>query len=243
VAALLEEQAPMADSPSRGPFRNWFHRDSAPLAAVTPSAQATPASPEAPRLPEEKRTATDASEAGPVLVYTASFLLSVYEVDKAQTALKTAAQALGGFVSVQNDQQITLRVPADKFEAALSAVENNGKVRARNVQALDVGEQYRDLNIRLATAEAVRARLELMLSRAEKVDDALRVEKELERVVSEIEQLKGQLRSLTDRIAFSTLIVEFRPEVRPDIDDSDAFRLPYPWLDQLGLHHLLELTP
>ena len=241
--AAMAARVSESESPGGRPFRNWFRRGPEPVAATTP-APAQPAPPaDAPRLPDEKQSATDAAPAGPILVYTASFLLSVYEVDKAQAALKQAVQSMGGFVSVQNDQQITLRVPADKFEAALTAVETSGKVRARNVQALDVGDDYRDLSIRLHTAEAVRTRLEAMLARADKIDDALRVEKELERVVREIEQLKGQLRSLTDRIAFSTLIVEFRPEVRPDIDDSDVFRLPYPWLDELGLHHLLELNP
>jgi hypothetical protein len=214
--------------------------------APEPMAQATPTPPpdQAPPLstqPSDVRS--DASASGPVLVYTASFLLSVYEVEKAQTELKAAAQKLGGFVSVHTDTQITLRVPAQQFEAALTAVESTGKVRARNVQALDVGDQYRDLSIRLRTAEAVRSRLEAMLARADNVEQALQVERELERVVREIEQLKGQLRSLGDRIAFSTLVVEFRPEERPDIDDSDVFRLPYPWLDELGLHHLLELAP
>jgi hypothetical protein len=235
-----------APSPTAAPRRRWFQREATSelMAAATPKEAQEPAPAEAPAMPEQKpQTATDATQAGPILVYTASFLLSVYEVEKAQLALKAATQKLGGFISVQNDTQITLRVPADKFEDALTAVETTGKVRARNVQALDVGDEYRDLGIRLRTAEAVRTRLEAMLARAEKIDDALRVEQELERVVREIELLKGQLRSLGDRIAFSTLVVEFRPEARPDIDDSDVFRLPYPWLDELGLHHLLELTP
>jgi hypothetical protein len=242
--AAEEMTVASAPSPSAAPRRAWFRREAEPMAAATPAAAPEPAPAEAPRLPEQKQqTATDASEAGPIIVYTATFLLSVYEVEKAQAALKAATQQLGGFISLQTDTQITLRVPADKFEAALSTVETTGKVRARNVQALDVGDEYRDIGIRLRTAEAVRTRLEAMLARAEKIDDALRVEHELERVVREIELLKGQLRSLGDRIAFSTLIIEFRPEARPDIDDSDVFRLPYPWLDTLGLHHLLELAP
>jgi hypothetical protein len=211
------------------------------LAAVSP----TPPPPDrAPDLPDDSRqVATDAAPAGPIVVYTASFLLSVYEVEKAQLALKDATQKLGGFIAAQTETQITLRVPAARFEQALSTIESTGKVRARNVHAIEVGEQYRDLNIRLSTAEAMRKRLEALLARSEKVEEALTVEKELERVVQQIEQLKGQLRALTDRIAFSTLIVEFRPESRPDLDEEAVFRLPYPWLDQLGLHHLLELAP
>ena len=114
-------------------------------------------------------------------------------------------------------------------------------LRERDVLAVLAVEVRQPVVVSGQQLGGLRRRIVLELGR--KIDDALRVEKELERVVREIEQLKGQLRSLTDRIAFSTLIVEFRPEVRPDIDDSDVFRLPYPWLDELGLHHLLELNP
>jgi hypothetical protein len=185
----------------------------------------------------------DAQHTGPLLIYTASFQLHVYEVEKAQAVLKEAAKRLGGFVAEQTDSALTLRVPSARFEEALAAVESTGKVRARHVQALDVGDQYRDLTLRLRTAEALRDRLEAMLARAAKVEEALQVERELERIVREIEQIKGQLRAMGDRIALSTIVVDFRPEARPDLDDSEAFRLPYPWLDELGLHHLLELRP
>jgi hypothetical protein len=217
----------------------------APLSAEAIASNEKPASaPDVvPILAEQKPVvATDATPTHPILVYTASFLLSVYEVDKAQRALKAAVAELGGFVSAQSDTAMTLRVPADRFERALTAIETSGKVRARNVQALDVTEQYRDLGLRLSTAETLRMRLEAMLARAQNVEDALRVERELERIVREIEQIKGTLRSLHDRIAYSTLTVEFRPESRPELDDSDVFQLPYPWLDEIGLHYLLELA-
>jgi hypothetical protein len=209
-------------------------------AAGAPLQAATPASPQPPRPPE---ALVDAAHSGPLLIYMAAFQLHVYEVEKAQTELKAAAKRLGGFVSEQTDASMTLRIPSARFEEAIVAVESSGKVRARHVQALDVGDQYRDLSVRLRTAEALRDRLEAMLARAAKVEEALQVEKELERIVREIEVLKGQLRAMGDRIALSTIRVDFRPEARPELDGSDAFRLPYAWLEELGLHQLLELTP
>jgi hypothetical protein len=196
-----------------------------------------------PADPKEAARVDAQQHSGPLLIFTAAFQLHVYEVAKAQSELKAAAKQLGGFVSDQTDTSLTLRVPSARFEEALAAVESTGKVRARRVQALDVGEQFRDLSLRLRTAEALRDRLEAMLARAAKVEEALQVERELERIVREIEQIKGQLRAMGDRIAFSTVSVDFRPEARPDLDDSEVFRLPYAWLDELGLHRLLELTP
>jgi hypothetical protein len=246
--AALEVSEQMQDAPYGGDRIQGdrvradaeFMAPRAPLVASAEPAKAnTPAAPP----PPSQAARADAQHTGPLLIFTAAFQLHVYEVEKAQSALKAAAKRLGGFVSEQTDTALTLRVPSAHFEEALAAVESAGKVRARHVQALDVGDQYRDLTLRLRTAEALRDRLEAMLARAAKVEEALQVERELERIVREIEQIKGQLRSMGDRIAFSTLSVDFRPEQRPDLDDSDAFRLPYAWLDELGLHHLLELTP
>jgi hypothetical protein len=211
----------------------------APGALTAPSAPA----PEPPREEPRAQIASDAVQQGPILIYSASFVVAVYEVEKTQATLKERTKELGGFVSTQTDNQLTLRVPAERFEQALLAVEGAGKVRSRNVQASDVGDEYRDITLRLHTAELLRERLETMLAKAEKVSDALEVQAQIERIVREIEQLKGQLRGLNDRIAFSTITIMFQPEARPDLDDSDVFKLPYPWLDELGLHNLLELAP
>jgi hypothetical protein len=253
---MSNANADMLDGSSAGPQRARIaHEAEAATAALMGDYSATPAPAPSPAAPPPDvapplasvqaaaQTASDAVQSGPLLVYSASFLLSVYEVDKTQASLQQTIKALGGFVSSQTDTHLTLRVPSPKFEAALRAVETAGKVRARNLEALDVGDQYRDVELRLHTAELLRQRLEVMLAQADKVPDALKVQAELERIVREIEQLKGQLRMLNDRIAYSTLVIEFRPEARPDLDDSDVFKLPFPWLEELGLHHLLELTP
>lgn len=209
-----------------------------------PLAPTKPATAPALPVPEDpSQVASDAVQVGPLLVYSASFVLSVYEVEKTQQALKQRVKELGGFVSAQTDARLTVRVPAAQFEQTLLAIEAAGKVRSRNVQAADVGDEYRDATLRLHTAELLRQRLEAMLAQAVNVSDALEVQAQIERIVREIEQLKGQLRGLNDRIAYSTVQIMFQPEIRPDLDDSDVFKLPFPWLDELGLHHLLELAP
>lgn len=178
----------------------------------------------------------------PLLIYTAAFQLSVFEVEKSQREAKALAAELGGFVSQQTQTRIAIRVPAPRFEEAVAKVEHMGKVLGRQIEALDVGEQYRDLSLRLRTLEAMRGRLEELLARAGNVKEALEVEKELERVLSSIEQLKGQLRSLDDRIAYSTLTLDFMPTPQPALDQGAVFRLPFPWLEELGVHSLLEVS-
>ena len=80
---------------------------------------------------------------------------------------------------------------------------------------VDVTDQATDLEIRLANARALRARLEALLADATTVTEVLEVERELSRVTTEVEQLDGQLRALADRVALSTVRVTVADGVRP----------------------------
>ncbi|MCC7537685.1 MAG: DUF4349 domain-containing protein, partial [Deltaproteobacteria bacterium] len=81
------------------------------------------------------------------------------------------------------------------------------------------------------------------LERAGNVQDSLVVERELERITTSIEQMRGRLRFLSDRIAFSTITLRFQGRPTESLGPaSSQFRLPFPWLDQLGLSNLLDLS-
>lgn len=177
----------------------------------------------------------------PLLIYTAQVHLAVYEVAPTQRAVIQHARELGGYLARQSDQEVVVRVPSRRFQDALERIEKVGDVLHRDLQAQDVSEEYRDLSIRLRNAEVVRARLETLLAQAKNVEDALQVQRELARVTETIESMKGRLRFLQDRIAFSTITVRFAPREREPVGSPDVYRLPFPWLDELGLHSLLNM--
>lgn len=178
--------------------------------------------------------------AGPLLIYQATVHLAVHEVMSRQRAVLEIARELGGFLASQDDQRIVIRVPARRFAEALAKVETVGDLLHKNVQADDVSEQYRDLSLRLRNAEVVRERLEELLKKADKVEDALKVAKELSDVTEKIELLKGKLRFLQDRIALSTITVLFQPKSTQPVEPQGA-RLPFGFLDELGLPNLFNL--
>jgi hypothetical protein len=180
-----------------------------------------------------------ASIAGPMLIYTARLHLAVFEAKKAMDAAEKLARDSGGYLVRRNDRTITFRVPAGKFQGTLADVMKLGDVVHREVTARDVTEEFFDVQVRLQNLEAVRARFEDLLKRAQKVEEALAVERELERVAGQIEQLKGRLKLLKELVAFSTITVEFQPRATDQVES--VVRLPFPWLQQLGLGELLRL--
>lgn len=178
---------------------------------------------------------------GPLLIYQAELHLAVFEVEATQRAVVTIARELGGYLSYQDDTRVTIRIPAKKFQDSIEKLERVGDVVHRNIQAIDVSEEFRDTTLRLRNAEVVRERLEAILARADKVEDALKVQAELGRVTELIETLKGKLRYMQDRIAYSTVTVHFQPRPSEQIGEPEVYSLPFPWLDQLGLPALLNL--
>jgi len=172
------------------------------------------------------------------LVYTAHLTLAVYQVEQGLAAVEKAARELGGFLASRNDREIVIRVPRAKFDEAVKRVEQSGDVIHRDVQAQDITEEFTDLEVRLKNARTMRDRLEELLKKAA-VKDALEIEKELGRVTQEIERMEGRLKYLRDRLAYSTITVTFN--ARGATLESRPLRLPFPWLQHMGLPALLRL--
>ena len=81
----------------------------------------------------------------------------------------------------------------------------------------------------------------MVTARAVWKENWMMVQKELARVTDSVERLKGRLRFLKDRLAFSTITLLFQPRPRETLDEPQAYKLPFPWLNRLGLPTLLDL--
>ncbi|NWG06590.1 MAG: DUF4349 domain-containing protein [Chloroflexi bacterium] len=109
---------------------------------------------------------------------------------------------------------MTLGIPVDQFERALTRLRELAvRVLDENASGEDVTDQYVDLQSELQNLEATRARIQEFLKDAKTVDEALRINQELANIESQIEQIKGRMNYLADRAAFSTITVNFEPEL------------------------------
>jgi hypothetical protein len=213
-----------------------------PPPANRPGGPPPPPPPPPPGTPEPAKA--DAGQVAqiraPMLIYTAQITMAVFEVAAGLAKVEALGKELGGFVAKRDDRSVTIRVPAARFDDAVGRIEVFGDMVHRNVQAEDVTEQFHDLEVRLGTARAVRQRLTELLAKAVKVEDSLAIERELDRVVGEIERLEGKVKFLRDRAAFSTITVSFDAKPKEQVGGGQV-RLPVPWLHNLGLRRLLSL--
>ncbi len=234
-AGAVVAMADREESPGRGPAEA-----PPPPPPPPPSPSAAPADQRS--APEKKASSDGQAEVARethLIVYTATITMAVYQVQPNLALVERIAKESGGYLSLRNDNQITVRVPRAKFDAALGAIEKIGDVLHRDVSAEDVTDQYVDLEIRIKNGRAMQTRLKQLLEKAA-VKEAIDIEKELARVTQELELLEGKLKLLSDKIAYSTITVVFAARGNA-LQSASRVRLPFPWLQQLGLVNLLQL--
>jgi hypothetical protein len=171
-------------------------------------------------------TAARLPRMGPSVIKTATLSLGVADDDMDQAISHAIAVAgrYGGFVlssqmrGRDDGGTLTMRIPARRFEAALTDLEGLGKIRGENITGEDVGQEFVDLQARLSHWEAQAAVLLDLMDDAVSVSDTIRVQNELSRVQLQVEQLRGRLNFLRDQTAFGTITVTIGPltPAKPD---------------------------
>lgn len=155
--------------------------------------------------------------ASTMLIRTGQAFIEVDKVDPAilrirQLAVQVGAYIANSSISGGRDQirqaTLELKVPGLKYDQAVGSLSMIGKVETVNSTAQDVGEEFVDVTARVNNARRLEERLiTLLATRTGKLDEVLRVERELARVREEIERHEGRLRYLSSRASISTLTI------------------------------------
>jgi len=142
-----------------------------------------------------------------MLVYNANIGITVKNSDSTISQITRIASEQKGYVVSKSNYQITIRIVSEKLDGTVAQVSKLGKLTRKSVSTTDVSDNYADIKIRLDNAEKARTRYLELLAKAENVEAALKVEKELERLNTEIDQLRGQVIKMEHDVRFSTLTV------------------------------------
>ncbi len=161
---------------------------------------------------EERKSYSDFNSkseySGPkMLVYNANIGITVKNSDSTISQITRIAAEQKGYVVSKSNYQITIRIESEKLDGTVTQVSKLGKLTRKSVSTTDVSDNYADIKIRLDNAEKARTRYLELLAKAENVEAALKVEKELERLNTEIDQLRGQVIKMEHDVRFSTLTV------------------------------------
>ena len=142
-----------------------------------------------------------------------------------QRKITTIAESLGGFVVTSESKQrqlresgqqelevnVVVRVPAPQFGTALDQIRAEGaRVILEKATGQDVTEEFIDLEARIKTQKALELQFLEIMKQANKVADALEVQRQIADVRTEIEKLEGRKRFLENRASLSTITVNLQ---------------------------------
>ena len=216
IAALLcgcggsakTESAPHMDAAKAGGSSASFAADSGVGWAMEEAA-------EAPMAMEPKTESQSGSSlpANVKLIYRANIDMESTEFDKALDGLNELVERMGGYYenselnnySTYRRGYYVVRLPAENFEAFLSAVGELCQVNNLSRSAEDISEHYYDTESRLATQQTKLARLQDLLRQAEDMEDIITLESAISETELAIEQLTGTLRKYDSLVGYSTV--------------------------------------
>ena len=181
----------------------------------------------APANPSESQSSAPAAEedgTGSVyrsseakLIRRAELSIQTTQFDQAVQSLQDLVEQHGGYfeqssvyggsyrdVNAQRSGEYVVRIPAEKYDAFLSASGNLGYVTQRTESSEDIGEQYYDTESRLRTQRTKQERLLELLEKAETMEDIISLENALSEVEYQIEQYTSTLNRYGALVGFAT---------------------------------------
>jgi DNA-binding MarR family transcriptional regulator len=143
-----------------------------------------------------------------VVIYNAKVAIRVKNADSLNRKLAELSSKYDGYVVSLGNRYSSIRVKSENLNSAITEIAGLGKMSSKTISGNDVTEEYKDYEIRLDNAAKARGRYLQLLEKAENVEAALKVEKELERLNGEIDLLKGKLERLKHLSDFSTIDIQ-----------------------------------
>jgi len=151
--------------------------------------------------------------------------LEVPSTTDVQHRVGSIAEANGGFVVTSESKQrdsadpaqrtldikLVVRVPSPQFGVTFDAIKKlASNTPQENISGQDVTEEFIDLEARIKTQKALEVQFLEIMRGANKVVDALEVQRQIADVRTDIEKLEGRKRFLENRASLSTITVNIQ---------------------------------
>lgn len=181
---------------------------------------------------QQKVSLTDVDKVGTTaeaverkIIRNAEITMEVGSTTDTQHKVTSIAEANGGFVVTSEAKQresvdpaqrtldikLVVRVPSTQFGVTFDEIKKlASNMPQENVTGQDVTEEFIDLEARIKTQKALELQFLEIMRQANKVADALEVQRQIADVRTDIEKLEGRKRFLENRASLSTITVNIQ---------------------------------
>lgn len=147
----------------------------------------------------------------------------------------------GGDAASKSNADVSLRVPANRFDDAMARVARLGTVRQSSVSAEDLTSNIADSTARLRNLRRTEADILRIMERSGTVGQVLDAENQLSQVRENIETLEADLTVQQNRVVYATVNVSLASEARgTTVEPGFAAQLANAW--HAALHSLSRTT-
>lgn len=201
------------------------------------------------KLTQLDKAGETAEAADRKIIRNAEITIEVPSTTDAQHQVTSIAETHGGFIVTSEAKQresndpaqrtldikLVVRVPSNQFGRAFDEIKKlAANTPSENVTSQDVTEDFIDLEARIKTQKALEVQFLEIMRQANKISDALEVQRQIAEVRTDIEKLEGRKRFLENRSSLSTINVNvqtpkpviavtesgFRQSLREAVSDS-----------------------
>lgn len=179
----------------------------------------------APQVASKRASLSENSSVERKIIKTANLVVEVDDLQSAFNKITDLANKGGGYVlnsstyctdssNVLNGN-ITIKVSKEYFQQTLVQIESLGDIKNKGLSGQDVTAEFYDTQARLKQFYKQEERFLELIDKAKNIDEVLRVERELNRVRSEIEVMEGRIKYLSQMTDMATIDISLMEKNQP----------------------------
>lgn len=203
----------------------WENRGDVPAEEVAEYAAADTAMSGAEGMEAANSTQVQENVTDRKLIREVSMEVETEQYDGLIQTVEEQVAALGGYIESSYASgggrnggtryvEISARIPKEKMDAFITAVEGVSSVRNKRETVEDVTLQYVDLESHKKALQTEQNRLLELLGQAESVEDIITIESRLSEVRYQLESMESQLRTFDNKIDYSTIYLSVSEVLR-----------------------------
>src|SRR5678816_1548460 len=225
LVALLSFSLSCSSSPQRLAEEKLATQKSQPAVTALPETEGFVDQTQKVALTQLDKEGETTEAADRKIIRNAEITIEVSSTTDAQHQVTSIAETHGGFIVTSEAKQLesndpaqrtldiklVVRVPSNQFGRAFDEIKKlAGNTPSENVTSQDVTEDFIDLEARIKTQKALEVQFLEIMRQANKISDALEVQRQIAEVRTDIEKLEGRKRFLENRSSLSTINVNIQ---------------------------------
>lgn len=166
-----------------------------------------------------KGNATPPADWTQKIIKTANVSIELKDYHAYNNAVHHSLATYGAYIAQEQQQEdeaeivndLSIKVPVEQFENLLNFLtsDRKNKLLQKQITTSDVTAEYADTRSRLETKKQVREKYHQFMANANKIDDVLRLQSEINAITEDIEAAAGRVKYLGHQASYSTINLRY----------------------------------